>query len=242
MNKHRLLGMVAALLLMGLLCAVAAGEGAHLGEAMYDFTVRTSDGGQFTLSQALQSSGAVLINIFKINCPPCRTEFPFLQGAKEKFGDKISIIALSMDEDDTLEALESFRLENGLTFSLGNDQDMKMFEYFACTGTPCSILVDRFGKICFMHESMLPSQKIVEDMFEAVLDPAYTQSKVFTTYPHAALDVKYPSDDRLTEAARAQGSSLVLTSDAERACYPFKPGTNGRDDPSASLEAFKSRR
>ena len=78
MNKHRLLGMVAALLLMGLLCAVAAGEGAHLGEAMYDFTVRTSDGGQFTLSQALQSSGAVLINIFKINCQDIKPNWNFV--------------------------------------------------------------------------------------------------------------------------------------------------------------------
>ena len=68
---------------------------------MADFTVETIDGGTFTLSQALQDHELVLVNLWATWCGPCAYEFPFLQTAWEQNQDKVAVIALSVEPDDT---------------------------------------------------------------------------------------------------------------------------------------------
>ena len=74
---------------------------------MEDFTVETSDGSTFTLSEALKDHDLALINLWATWCPPCEFEFPFLQEAWEKNADKVAVIAVSVEPEDTLEDLKA---------------------------------------------------------------------------------------------------------------------------------------
>ena len=73
-----------------------------------DFTVRCCDGTDFTLSKALEDHELVLINLWATWCGPCRREFPFLQEAWSQNSDKVAVIALSVEPDDTDEVLRDF--------------------------------------------------------------------------------------------------------------------------------------
>ena len=126
---------------------------------MEDFTVETIDGSTFTLSEALKDHDLVLINLWATWCPPCEFEFPFLQEAWEQDTDKVAVIALSVEPQDTLEDLKAYAQERDLTFPMGLVGDTGL-ESYASQGTPTSVLVGSDRKIL---ASEVGAQSSVDD-------------------------------------------------------------------------------
>ena len=75
-------------LLLGAADALADPE-SYYGKPLPDFTVKTLDGEDFTLSESLKSHDLVLINFWATWCGPCRMEFPFLQDAWQQYADRM---------------------------------------------------------------------------------------------------------------------------------------------------------
>ena len=96
--------MMLGLLLGFAVCAAEEEAEFPFGQPFEDFTVETIDGGSFTLSEALKDKDLVLINLWATWCGPCRMEFPYMQQAYEQYSDRIAIIALSVEPEDTVEA------------------------------------------------------------------------------------------------------------------------------------------
>ena len=83
------------------------------GTAAPDFTLRTMDGQQFSLKQAL-SRGPVIAAFFKISCPVCQYAFPFLERIYKNSGSKgVTIVGISQDNQRDTNA---FMKEFGVTF------------------------------------------------------------------------------------------------------------------------------
>lgn len=83
------------------------------GTAAPDFTLRTMDGQQFSLKQAL-SRGPVIAAFFKISCPVCQYAFPFLERIYKNSGNKgVTIVGISQDNQRDTNA---FMKEFGVTF------------------------------------------------------------------------------------------------------------------------------
>ena len=78
-----------------------------LGDVMFDFTVTSSDGKDYTLSELLKEKDAVVLNFWYLNCNPCRMEFPYLQEAYEAYSDRIELLALN-PVDGTDEPVAAF--------------------------------------------------------------------------------------------------------------------------------------
>ena len=95
--KKTLCLLLAFSLLCAALPALASNNAAALGQPFQDFSVTTIDGDTFTLSKALQEYEAVYLNIFATWCPPCAMEFPFMQTAYEEYGDRVAMIAISIE-------------------------------------------------------------------------------------------------------------------------------------------------
>ena len=81
-----------------------------LGTKFPDFTMKTVDGGTFTLSEALKEKQVVLINMFATWCGPCKMEFPEMIRSYEERKDYVDVFAFSHDHEngDSEEKLKKF--------------------------------------------------------------------------------------------------------------------------------------
>lgn len=156
---------------------------------MADFTVETIDGGTFTLSQALQDHELVLVNLWATWCGPCAYEFPFLQTAWEQNQDKVAVIALSVEPDDTLDVIRAYAEQRGLRFPMGRAEGTDLMETFSPGGMiPTSILVDRSGAVTAVEIGAKGSVEEFEALFADYLGDDY-QTPSECTYTLICMDM-----------------------------------------------------
>ena len=155
-------------LLLGAAGALADPE-SYYGKTLPDFTVKTLDGEDFTLSESLKSHDLVLINFWATWCGPCRMEFPFLQDAWQQYADRIDVIALSVEETDTIKKLQRFAEQNGLTFRIGWDET-GIFSRMRGNAIPTTLIVDRDGKIVYVDVGAKVSTDAFTELFDSLLN------------------------------------------------------------------------
>ena len=155
-------------LLLGAAGALADPE-SYYGKTLPDFTVTTLDGEDFTLSESLKSHDLVLINFWDTWCGPCRMEFPFLQDAWQQYADRIDVIALSVEETDTIKKLQRFAEQNGLTFRIGRDET-GIFSRMRGNAIPTTLIVDRDGKIVYVDVGAKVSTDAFTELFDSLLN------------------------------------------------------------------------
>ena len=136
-------------------------------EAIYvsDFSVQTIDGSVFTLSEAQKDHELILINLFATWCPPCQKEFPFLQDAWSQRADKVAVLALSVEPEDSDEKLRDFAEEYGLSLPIGHEEGTDLGR-FVTLGIPTSVLLDRSGRVLTVEDGAKFSTQEFLDLFD----------------------------------------------------------------------------
>ena len=144
----------------------------QLGDVVYDFTVTTSDGEEFTLSEAVQDYDAVMINFWYTTCGWCVKEFPFMEEAYQDYKNDIGIIALShMDRNAVI---DDFKYDNELSFPMANDTTQ--YGLFGVQGCPTSVIIDRYGLIAFIEEGAITSKEGFTEVFDKFIGEDYVPS------------------------------------------------------------------
>lgn len=161
----------------------AGAENVPLGQTVPDFTVETIDGGTFTLSEALKQYDAVLINLWATWCGYCVEEFPHLQEAYEQYKDRVAVIALSTDPEDTPAKMRTFAADMGLTFPMAQDPGGQLKVFSRSVGVPTNMMVDRFGRVAFYWGGALFSASSFTRLFDYFLDEDYTETVRLTSIP-----------------------------------------------------------
>ena len=193
-----------------------------LADAEYipDLTVQTIDGGTFTLSEALKDHELVLINLFFTNCPPCKMEFPFLQEAWAQNADRVAVIALTPDPDDTDEVLRSYADELGLTFPIAHEEGTGLYERYVTTGFPTTLLVDRTGKVALSECGALTSTEEFVKRFDDYTGEDYDPNVcTYTVYCYGAENnedvegvvINFCTDTACTPVTSAAQGAAVFT-------------------------------
>ena len=214
------------LLVVALMCAMVsafAADSAELGQPFQDFTVTTIDGETFTLSEALKTHEAVFVNLFATWCPPCKMEFPFMQQAYQEYSDRVAVIVISIEMNDTPDKLREYRESNGLTLPMAPAGSDWMAMYTQAYSIPVSMMIDRFGNLTLRHVGALTDTDSFRRMFDAFLGENYTQTKTYQGIPEPVLSLEFPSDEALSAALNAEGGAIAFTSDPGRYDYPFVP-------------------
>ena len=215
-----------ALMLALTLCLTSAAwaespAAGHLGEVLPDFTVDTIDGGTFTLSEALAEKDMVLINLWASWCGPCAMEFPYMQAAYEACQDRVAVIALSVEPTDTMEVLSDYAAEKGLTFAVGNQGDLNLGSAFAQSGIPTSLVIDRFGVVCYIGVGAQTTADAFIRLFNYFTGEDYTESRLLDGPPPARPGVTPTDEALLSEAANAEGSALAFRNAANPYVWPM---------------------
>lgn len=146
-----------------------------LGDMVMDFTVTDAAGNSYTLSELLKQKKAVMLNFWYVECDPCKAEFPFLQEAYDQYSDLIEVLALN--PVNTPEQVKAFQEENGYTFpmmSCGPEWEKLM----GIRAYPTTVIIDRFGNICLIHEGSIDNTKVFTDVFAHFTAEEYEQTLV----------------------------------------------------------------
>ncbi len=216
------------------------------GDKIKDFSFTTYDGNTYSLYDILQEKDAVLLNIWATWCGPCRSEFPYMQEAYEAYQDRVEIIALSCEPTDTPEKLESFAKQYGLTFKVGQDP-VDFLSALGMSSIPTTLMIDRFGTICFVEAGAQPDVDSFKRLFDAFLGEDYTESILLDAVPSVKPNVAPSPEADLTEALGVAATNptneyvwpMIVTEKDGRSVVSSTNGKNGstRAEVSATVTA-----
>ncbi len=126
-----------------------------IGDRAVDFTIKTFDGGAFTLSD--HAGSPVLINFWASWCGPCRVEGPMLQKLYEKYGPRGLVfvgVAIQDSEKGSREYLEEF----GWTFPAGPDAGGRIMDAYNVRGIPKTVITKRDGTVGYIQSGVMPEE------------------------------------------------------------------------------------
>lgn len=213
-----------------------AGVKYELGDIIKDFTVTTTDGTPFTLSEALKTKKAVLINFWYSTCGPCVNEFPYMNSAYEQYKEDIEVIALNNYAGDNNEAVSLFKSTMGLTFPVAKDFS-RLGNAFNLQGYPTSIMVDRYGTICLIEVGALTSEKPFVALFEHFSSNNYQQKlleSIDELTPVEKPTEQMPSSEEIGAVLNGDGFSAIYEPETESAnseySWPFLIGSKDGED------------
>jgi peroxiredoxin len=127
----------------------AAGEQHPLiGAAAPAFELASPDGKRKVQLKS-QAGKVVVIDFWATWCGPCRESFPAYQRLALKFGDKLSVIGISVDEEPAGIAL--FAKETGAQFPLAWDDGQIASRSYQPPTMPTAYVVDPNGIVRFVH-------------------------------------------------------------------------------------------
>jgi thiol-disulfide isomerase/thioredoxin len=116
-----------------------------------DFKVDDLDGKPLSLSAA--RGKVVLLNFWATWCGPCRAEVPDLIELQKKYGDRLQIIGLDVDDDDVAE-VKKFVEKNGINYPVGMATNEIRIQYGGVATLPTSFVLDTDGRVVQKHEGL----------------------------------------------------------------------------------------
>lgn len=94
------------------------------------------------------------IKLWATWCKPCMEQMPHFQSLQEEYGDKINILAVNININESMRYIEEVVTKNGLTMPVLLDQEGKLSEALGLVGTPFSVLINTDNDIVYTtHES-----------------------------------------------------------------------------------------
>jgi peroxiredoxin len=110
-----------------------------------DFSLRAADGQVFD-SQALVGKRPFVVVFFATWCPTCEQKMPLVEQALHKLG-RVTVIGVSVDDDDTWPRVEQYLERHGLSFPVVRAESYPRFSvsYDPFSTVPLVIVVGRNG-------------------------------------------------------------------------------------------------
>lgn len=192
----------------------------ELGDVMYDFTVTDSDGIEFNLQTYLNDYSAVVINFWYTTCYWCLEEFPYMEEAYQTYKDDIAIIALSISDENPV--ISGFKLDSGLSFNMAFDSE-GIYSMFSFSGTPSTVIIDRYGVIAFMEEGAITATETFNEIFDQFIGDDYypitnvDDDEVDKTIPNVSM----PSSEEIEKVINADGFNATYHIDEDEPNLAF---------------------
>lgn len=91
----------------------------------------------------------VLLDFWASWCLPCAESFPVMDELQKKYGDRLVIIAVNVDEKAANKDL--FLKKHPVAFTIVRDTEQKLVASVSPETMPTSFLIDGDGKVRFLH-------------------------------------------------------------------------------------------
>ena len=113
-----------------------------------DFTLHAADGRNVRLDEL--RGQVVLVNFWATWCGPCRSEMPHLDQLYQKY-HKSGFVLLGVNIDDNPATALSTAQKLNVSFPILLDTDKKVSKLYNLTDMPSTVVIDRDGKMRFLH-------------------------------------------------------------------------------------------
>ncbi|TCN61708.1 peroxiredoxin family protein [Acetobacteroides hydrogenigenes] len=122
----------------------------EVGQMAPDFTVTTTDGKTFKLSD--YRGKVVMIQFTASWCGVCRKEMPHIESEIWLPLKSKDFVLIGLDRDEPKDVVAAFAKKMSITYPLAPDPDSKVFCLYALknAGVTRNVIVDRDGKIVFL--------------------------------------------------------------------------------------------
>lgn len=123
-----------------------------VGDTVPDFTAAKFGGGSLKFSE--MKSKVTMVNFWATWCEACIIEMPSIVKLRESYKDQgFEVVGVSLDENQSLvgPALKKF----GMAFPIVTDDEGKLGELFEVHAIPVTFILDRSGKVLFIHRGEL---------------------------------------------------------------------------------------
>lgn len=122
-----------------------------IGTPAPGFSFKTMDGTTFTLSY--HQGKVVLINFWRVGCPPCREELPWLEEMHQKYKNK-GLVVVGYNTCDDEEHIRGLLNENNVTYpniyntsEEAREVQFEKYQKKGYSGVPLNYLIDRNGNV-----------------------------------------------------------------------------------------------
>lgn len=120
----------------------------ELGSKAPDFRAYTLDSTRKVKTLADYRGQVLMINVWATWCLPCRIEMPSIEALQKDYAQKgLKIVAVSIDDPGTDEAIRNFAKQYKLTFEILHDPNKDIVDAYDITGYPETFIVGRDGII-----------------------------------------------------------------------------------------------
>ena len=103
-----------------------------IGDHIPNFSVQLNDGS--TATSAALGKGISLIMFFHTSCPDCRNTLPGVQQIYNELGNKISVVLISREQEET--EIAQYWEEQGYTLPYSAQSSREIYNLFATSRVP----------------------------------------------------------------------------------------------------------
>ena len=136
-----------------------------VGDMAPDFTLKYTDGTEFTLSQ--QRGKVVMLQFTASWCGICRGEMPHIESRIwQPHKDNADFVLVGVDREESREVVEEYTAKLGTTYPMLLDENGDAFASYALrkSGITRNVLIDREGKIVML------TRKFKSEEFAALVE------------------------------------------------------------------------
>lgn len=120
--------------------------GVKTGELFPDLTTFKLEG---KLPETTKAK-VIMVDFWASWCEPCKQSFPVMEELQQRYG-KEGLVIIAVNVDENRADMEAFLKKNAVTFAVIRDPNQKLVERTGVATMPSSFLIDREGKVRFLH-------------------------------------------------------------------------------------------
>lgn len=134
-----------------------AGGAPKVGDRFTGYEVPMLSGGSWAPGRG--DAKATLVNVWATWCVPCREETPELvKLAKTYEAAGLEVVGISIDAPNHRAEIEEFIREYSVPYGMAHDEEQRIAGLFEVSIIPFSFLLDREGKVIWMHAGTLTAE------------------------------------------------------------------------------------
>ncbi len=136
------------------------------GSKAPDFTLSSVSGKDVSLSDF--KGKVVIVDFWATWCPPCRKGIPDLIELQNEYKDKVAVIGISLDRENTKAGVPSFVDRMGINYPVVYFNDKVIIDFGGVNAIPTTFIIDQNGNIVKKMVGLYPKSEYESKIKELI--------------------------------------------------------------------------